>query len=62
MNAVGEELDLNTAEALTTNLLQNNAIDKSDAQLLLAAVGNGALRPAPASMRDVLRQAFSNIY
>lgn len=58
VNAVGEELDLNTAEALTANLLQNEAVDKNDAQLLMAAVGNGALRPAPASMRDVLRASI----
>lgn len=58
VNTVGEELDLNTAAALTANLLQNGAIDKNEAQLILSAVGNGALRPAPVSERDILRASI----
>jgi transcriptional regulator CtsR len=58
VNAVGEELDLNTAAALTANLLQGGVVDKSEAQLLMAAVGNGALRPAPVSARDTLRASI----
>lgn len=58
VNTIGEEVDLNTAAALTTNLLQNNAINKNEAQLLMAAVGNGALRPVPASARDTVRASI----
>ncbi len=58
VNTVGEELDLNTAAALTANLLQNGAIDDSMARLLMAAVGNGALRPLPAADRDTVRASI----
>jgi transcriptional regulator CtsR len=58
VNTVGEEMDLNTAAALTANLLQNGAIDKCQAQLIMAAVGNGALRPLPVSERDTVRASI----
>lgn len=58
VNTVGDEIDLNTAAALTANLLQGGAIDKNEAQLLLAAVGNGALRPVPILVRDVVRASI----
>jgi transcriptional regulator CtsR len=58
VNTIGDEIDLNSAAALTENLLQGGAIDKSAAQLLLAAIGNSALRPVPASARDVVRASI----
>jgi transcriptional regulator CtsR len=58
VNAVGEELNLNTAAALTANLLQSGAIEKKEAQLLMAAVGNGALRPIPVTGRDEVRASI----
>lgn len=58
VNAVGDESDLNTVTALTANLLQNGAINKNEAQLILAAVGNNALRPVPAQNRDAARASI----
>jgi transcriptional regulator CtsR len=55
VNTIGDEIDLNTAVALTANLLQGRAIDENEAKLLLAAIGDRALRPAPASLRDAIR-------
>ena len=58
VNAVGEFIDLNTAAALTANLLQGGAIDKNVAQLMMAAIGNGALRPVPVMDRDTVRASI----
>ncbi len=58
VNAVGEEMDLNTAAALTANLLQGGAVDKNEAQLIMAAIGNSALRPVPALERDIVRASI----
>jgi transcriptional regulator CtsR len=58
VNAVGDEIDLNTAAALITNLHQTGAIEKKDAQLIMAAVGNQALRPVPAQERDTVRASI----
>lgn len=58
VNTVGEEIDLNTAAALTGNLLQGGAINKNEAQLMMAAIGNGALRPVPILARDTVRASI----
>ena len=58
VNAIGDDIDLNTAVALTANLLQGGAIDKSDAQLMMAAIGNNALRPVPVPVRDAVRASI----
>jgi transcriptional regulator CtsR len=58
VNTIGDEIDLNSATALTDNLLHGGAIDKSQAQLLLAAIGNNALRPVPAQARDAARASI----
>lgn len=58
VNTVGEEIDLSTVAALTANLLQGGAIDKNEARLIMAAVGNGALRPLPVMDRDTVRASI----
>ena len=58
VNAIGDDIDLNTAAALTANLLQGGAIVKEEAQLLMAAIGNNALRPVPAPLRDAVRASI----
>ncbi|SHI15911.1 transcriptional regulator CtsR [Sporobacter termitidis DSM 10068] len=55
VNTIGDEIDLNTAAALTANLLQGDAIEEGQARLLLAAIGNNALRPVPVPLRDAVR-------
>jgi transcriptional regulator CtsR len=58
VNTIGDEIDLNSAAALTANLLQGGAIDKREARLLMAAIGNSALRPVPATLRDAVRASI----
>ncbi len=58
VNTVGDEIDLNSATALTTNLLQSGAIGKNEARLILAAIGNAALRPVPVRERDMVRASI----
>jgi len=55
VNAIGERLDLNTATAFVSNIYEAGIIDKGTARLLLAAVGNNALRPIAPADRDTVR-------
>jgi len=58
VNAVGEELDLQTATAFLTNAVDAGALDRRTAGLILAAVGNNALRPVEAEKRDAVRASI----
>jgi transcriptional regulator CtsR len=58
VNTIGDEIDLSSAPALTTNLLQSGAIGKNEAQLILSAIGNASLRPVPAQERDMVRASI----
>jgi transcriptional regulator CtsR len=58
VNAVGEELDSRTASAFVSNLLDADVIDIQMARLILAAVGNNALRPVPVQHRDAVRASI----
>lgn len=58
INAVGDEIDLNSASAMTANLLQGGVIEKNEAQLIMAAIGNGALKPVPILARDAVRASI----
>ena len=58
VNAVGDRIDINTAAALVTNLRQGGAISDLEGRLLLSAIGNNALRPAPPGERDRLRASI----
>ena len=58
VNAIGERVDINTAVALVANLRRGEAISESEAKMLIAAVGNNALRPVKPDERDVLRASI----
>ena len=58
VNAVGYELDINTARAFTSNLLSGGVIDAKTAKLLLAAVNDAAMRPVKPEDRDAARAAI----
>lgn len=58
VNSVGDEIDINSAAALTANLLQGGAVDEEEAKLLMTAIGNRALRPVPADVRDIVRASI----
>jgi transcriptional regulator CtsR len=58
INAIGDEIDLGTASALTANLLHGGAIGEEEARLLMAAIGNCALRPVATQDRDIVRASI----
>jgi len=58
VNAVGESLDYRTAAALISNLSESDVITAKGAALMLAAVGNPALRDVPSESRDRVRGAI----
>ena len=58
VNSIGEELDLQTAAAFLSNALQQEALRERDARLILAALGDNALRPVPRPYRDTVRASL----
>ena len=58
VNAIGDRIDVNTAAALTANLRRGGAVSDAEARLILSAIGNNALRPAPQQERDALRASI----
>ena len=55
VNAVGTRLDLQTAAAFVSNIYEARLADKATARLLLAAVGDKALRSVAPEDRDTVR-------
>ena len=58
VNSVGDAIDLNTAAALVSNMLGSNARDSSAARLIMAAIGNNALRPVEPGSRNAVRASI----
>ena len=58
LNAIGQELDAPTAEAFLQNLLDAGAISAERARTMAAALGEGALRPVPRTLRGALRASI----
>jgi len=58
VNAIGDQVDINTAAALIANLRQNDVIKDNDARLLLSAISSNALRPCEPRGRDTLRASI----
>jgi len=58
VNAVGDQLDLSTAGAFVSNIYESGIIDKQAARLILAAIGNPALRPISPEHRDRVRASI----
>jgi len=55
VNAIGDRVDLGTIAALIANLRRGGAVGEGAARLMLAAVGDNALRPVPIGERDKIR-------
>lgn len=55
VNSVGDSLDLRTAAAFVSNMLEADALDKSSAGLIMTAIGDSALRPISPEHRDIVR-------
>ena len=58
VNAVGDRLDRRTAAAFISNIYEASLIDRATARLLLAAVGDNALRPVAPEERDAVRASI----
>lgn len=58
VNAVGDELDLHTASAFLSNAVNAGALDAATARLIMAAIGNNALRPIDTEKRDEVRASI----
>ena len=55
INSLGSQVDLPSARAILSNLVQSGAVEERIAQALLAAVSDKALSAVPRQVRDVLR-------
>lgn len=55
VNAIGDEIDAQTAAAFVSNLYLNGAIEEKTARLIKAAINENALRPASSGEKNLLR-------
>ena len=55
INSLGSQVDLPSARAILSNLVQSGAIEESIGQVLLTAVGDKALMAVPREVRDNVR-------
>jgi len=55
INSLGDELDLNSAKAIVSNLVESEAVDRLSAGALLCAISDNALRTVPREYRGALR-------
>ena len=58
VNSVGGSLNFATASAFVSNIYETGIIDKQTARLILAAVGDKALRPISPADRDTVRASI----
>lgn len=58
VNSVGDRLDLRTAAAFVSNMLNSEALDARSASLILTAIGDNALRPIAPEHRDIVRASI----
>ena len=58
VNAIGDSIDQSTISALIANLLRSGAVSETQARLMLAAVGDNALRPIAPTGRDMVRASI----
>lgn len=58
VNAVGDSLDLRTAEAFISNIMEAGGLDKKTALLIMTAIGDKALRPIAPEHRDIVRASI----
>ena len=57
-NSLGDEVDLPSARAILSNLVQSGALEENMGRALLAAVGDKALAAVPKEKRDCVRAAI----
>ena len=60
INSLGDEVDLASARAILSNLVQSGTLEENMGRALLAAVGDKALAAVPRDKRDCVRAAILN--
>ena len=58
INSLGSRVDLPSARAILSNLVQSGALSEEIARVLLAAVSDQALSAVPREYRDVIRASI----
>ena len=58
INSIGDELDFQSAKAITGNLANSGAISMDVAKLLLAAISENALHEVPRELRNIVRASI----
>jgi len=58
INSIGDAIDPRSASAFLSNLIGAGVLSKGDASLMMVAIGDNALRPAPPAARDTLRASI----
>ena len=58
INSLGDEVDLPSARAILSNLVQSGALEENMGRALLAAVGDKSLAAVPKEKRDCVRAAI----
>lgn len=58
VNAVGGNLDIRTASAFLSNIVNSGSTDYGTAELILSAVSDKALRPISPGVRDIVRASI----
>ena len=58
INSLGDEVELPSARAILSNLVQSGALEENMGRALLAAVGDKALAAVPKEKRDCVRAAI----
>ena len=58
INSLGDEVDMPSARAILSNLVQSGALEENMGRALLAAVGDTALAAVPKEKRDCVRAAI----
>ena len=55
INSLGDQVDLSSARAILSNLVQAGALEENTGRSILAAVGDKALGAVPREVRDTVR-------
>ena len=58
INSLGDEVDMPSARAILSNLVQSGALEENMGRALLTAVGDKALAAVPKETRDCVRAAI----
>ena len=58
INAIGDEVDLHSAAAFLSNLVASGSTDEAAANLMMAAIGDSALKQVQTRDRDRLRASI----